>query len=187
MWPAFAVATALDALIMRTLPPVAGGVRLVPALIVAAAANLFLVGVVAPFLTGRLSRRRAAPGDTATAPPEVLLDRIATSLLAAGAIGLVAAGLAARPLVVSETEATERNAGAVRDYVLANGSPEYQRNLDSANTIRLSDGYFRTCVSADDRRRALCVFVDVNRDPALVRRDQSTEPNEAWLGRGGTP
>lgn len=187
MWPTFALVTIADALIMRVLPPIASGMRLVPALIVAAAANLFLVGAIAPYLERRIARRRPPVGDELTTPREVSLDRIATATLLVGVLGIVAAGLAARPLTVSETEATEANAAAVREYVLANGSDEYRRNLGSANLIRLGEGYFRTCVSADDRNRALCLFVDTSSDPPVVRRDRSTEPNAEWLGRGGTP
>ncbi|MBA2580568.1 MAG: hypothetical protein H0V03_06985 [Thermoleophilaceae bacterium] len=186
-WPVFALVTVADALVMRSLPPIASGIRLVPALIVSAAANLFLVGALAPWLSRRLAARERLPRGTLPPPAEIRLDRVATGLLLAGVLGVVAAGLAARPLTVSETVATEANATAVRDYVLANGSEEYQRNLGSANTIRLGEGYFRTCVSADERSRALCLFVDTNRRPVDLRRDRSTEPNEQWLGRGGTP
>lgn len=190
-WPAFAAVTVADALIMHMLPPTGTGIRLIPALILAAGANVFLIGAVAPFLERGLARRadraRAGGNPVDGPPPEVLLDRVATAVLLAGMVGLVAAGLAARPLIVSETRATEANARAVREYVRAHGSAEYRRNLDSANTIRLSDGYFRTCVSADDRGRALCMFVEVDGERTSVRRDQSTEPNEEWLGRGGTP
>lgn len=183
-WPTFALVTLAEALIMHALPPIGTGIRVVPALILAAAANLFLVAVAAPYLQRRLARRPQMAG----APPaEVVLDRLATGVLLAGVLGLVAAGLAARPLVVSETEETEENASLVRAWVLTNAGEEYKRNLGSANLIRLADGSFRTCVSADDRSRALCLFVDVNREPPLVRRDQSTEPNAEWLGRGGTP
>jgi hypothetical protein len=103
----------------------------------------------------------------------------------AGALGLVAAGLASRPLIVSETEATEMNARLVRSYVLAHASPEYRRNVDAANTIRVAEGYFRTCIPADDRRRNWCVFVDTNLEPPDVREDRSVTPNDKYLGPGG--
>jgi hypothetical protein len=98
-------------------------------------------------------------------------------------VGLLAAGLAARPLVVSPTEETELNAALVREYTLNRGSPEMRRNLDTANTERLSDGYFRTCIAADDRRRAICVFVDTRRHPPTVVPDPNPAPNERVFGR----
>jgi hypothetical protein len=98
-------------------------------------------------------------------------------------VGLLAAGLAARPLVVSPTEETELNAALVREYTLTRGSPEMRRNLDTANTERLSDGYFRTCIAADDRRRAICVFVDTRRHPPTVVPDPNPAPNARVFGR----
>jgi hypothetical protein len=80
-------------------------------------------------------------------------------------------------VIVSETEATEENARAVRDYVLHTGSEELRRNIDTANTIRLGEGFFRTCIARDDRNRFLCLFVDTEKEPTEVRRDPSAEPN----------
>ena len=198
-WPAFAVLTIGDGLLLHLLPPLASGIDLIPGLIIASFSNLFLVGAVAPFLARRMVAERAAgaaTGDPAvagdarpsgpTGPPyEILLDRAATGLLVAGALGLVAAGLASRPLIVSETEATEMNARLVRGYTLAHARPEYRRNLDAANTIRVAEGYFRTCIPADDRRRNWCLFVDTNLDPPDVREDRSVTPNDEYLGPGG--
>ncbi len=198
-WPAFAVLTVGDGLLLHLLPPFASAIALIPGIIIASFSNLFLVGAIAPFLAGRMiAERRAggASGEPAVAdgarslapggpPYEILLDRAATGLLVAGALGLVAAGLASRPLIVSETEATELNARLVRGYVLAHANAEYRRNVDAANTIRVAEGYFRTCIPADDRRRAWCVFVDTNLDPPDVREDRSATPNDKYLGPGG--
>jgi hypothetical protein len=199
-WPAFAVLTVADGVLMHSIPPLSVEVDLVFGVIVASFANLFLVGVIAPWLARRMvaERERATAGAAVsvnggptsgpTVPPyEVLLDRAATGLLVAGALGLLAAGLASRPLIVSETEATELNARLVRDYVAAHAEPEYRRNVDAANTIRLAEGYFRTCVPADDRRRAWCVLVDTNLEPPDVREDRSATPNDRYLGQGGEP
>lgn len=173
MWPAFALAFIGDALILHRLPPIETGVDLAPALIISSFTNLLLIGAFAPWLARRLIRREQG---TPALPPEVILDRTATFLLAAGAAGLLAAGLAARPAVVSETKATEENAELVRDFVAAHGSDEVKRNLDTANTERLREGYFRTCINMDDRTKAYCMFVDTERD--TVTRDPSTEPNQ---------
>jgi hypothetical protein len=85
--------------------------------------------------------------------------------------------------VVSETEDTEENARAVRDYVLGSGNEELVRNLETANTIRLAEGYFRTCIARDDRRRHFCLFVDTNEQPTDITRDPSAEPNSAYKAR----
>jgi hypothetical protein len=111
---------------------------------------------------------------------EVLKDRAGTALLVAGVFGCLASGLAARPTVVSETEDTEANARAVQAYVNRSGDDELVRNIETANTIRLGEDYFRTCIARDDRRRFLCLFVETNESPPKVVRDPSQEPNSAY-------
>ena len=83
---------------------------------------------------------------------------------------------------MSETNATEANARAVQGYVTAHGTPEYRRNLETANTVKLSDGYFRTCVANDARDRFLCLFVDTKKKPPQVVRDPSVLPNKREPG-----
>jgi len=92
----------------------------------------------------------------------------------------VAAGLAARPLVVSETQDTERNAKAFRNLILNSGDDELIRNLETANTIRLGEDFFRTCVARDDRRHYFCAFIDTSKHPADVDVDGSAEPNSTF-------
>lgn len=182
MWPSFIVLTFVDGVVMHLLPPVGTGVDLIPGVLLATFGNLVLIGVVAPWLARRLRARQPAPaGPTpADAAREVLTDRIGTGLLLAGLVGVIAAGLAARPVVVSETESTERNAWAVRDYVLHSGDPELVRNMETANTIRLTEGYYRTCIARDDRRRYFCLFVDTRKRPVEVVRDRDARPNSEF-------
>ena len=186
MWPAYAVLTLLDAVILHELPPVSGGVDFVPALILSSFCNLFLMGAVAPWLGKRIARREAlgaGNGIPLAVRVEVLKDRTAAVLLGLATLGLIAAGLAAQPLIVSETRDTERNAELVRDYVVREAPHEIQRNVDTANTVKLEDGYFRTCVNYDDRTRAFCLFVDVDAEPPIVRKDPSTLPNQEFKPR----
>ena len=179
-WPAFVLLTLADGLVLHALPPIGTGVRVVPGVLLAAVGNLFLVAVVAPWLARRLNRRgeRALAAGLDPGPPfEVVLSRAATGLLLAGLAGLVVAGLAARPLIVSETEDTEANARAVRAHVLSSAPEEIRRNADSANSARIAEDLFRTCVAFDDRSRAYCLWVDTSKDPPLLRRDPSEVPN----------
>ncbi len=178
MWPAFIVVTLGEGVLLWRLPPVGTGLNLIEGVLLATFGNLVLIAAVAPWLASRLAaRRRPAPDDTER---EVLKDRVSTGLLLAGVLGVVASGLAARPTVVVETEAREQNAAAVRDFVLASGSDELVRNLETANTVRLGEGYFRTCIARDDRDRFFCVFVDTDRSPAKVVKDPSAEPNTVY-------
>ena len=190
-WPAFAVLTLLDGFVLDRLPPQAPDrLNFIEGVLIATFANLVLVGALAPFLAKRLARRREATLATAGAPApspeasraqrEVLQDRVATALLAAGLAAAVVSGIANRPAIVSETEATEEVARQLRDYVARSGDHELQRNLETANTIRLSEGYFRVCIARDDRRRHFCLLIDTAEEPTQVRRDPSAEPNSVF-------
>jgi hypothetical protein len=182
MWPAFIAITLIDGLILHLLPPVSTGVDLIPAILLATFGNLVVIGAIAPWLAKRTWKRRPAadPGAPPRAQLEVLTDRIGTGLLVATVLGVLAAGLAARPTVVSETEDTQRNAEAFRALVLSHGDEELIRNLETANTIRLGEDFFRTCVARDDRERYFCAFVDTSTEPPDVDIDGSAEPNSAY-------
>lgn len=182
MWPTFIAVTLLDGLLLHRLPPIATGVDLIPALLVATFGNLFVIGALAPWLARRTWRRReeAESGAPPRVQLEVLSDRIGTALLVATIVGVLAAGLAARPTVVSETEDTERNAEVFREFILARGDEELIRNLETANTIRLADDFFRTCVARDDRERYFCTLIDTSREPPDIDVDGSAEPNSAY-------
>jgi hypothetical protein len=182
MWPTFITVTLLDGVLLHLLPPFRTGVDLIPGILVATFGNLVLVGAVAPWLARRMWKRRPAaePGAPPRAQLEVLSDRIGTGLLLATILGVIAAGLAARPTVVSETEDTQRNAEAFRALVLERGEDELIRNLETANTIRLGEDFFRTCVARDDRERYFCAFVDTSKHPPDVDVDGSAEPNTVY-------
>jgi hypothetical protein len=186
LWPAYAAAVAFDAAILHFLPPVGPdqqidaptALNLVGDVVVASFVNLFLLAVIAPWLTRRLQARRQTPEEAEGAPPyEILLGRTAATMMALAALGLVVVGLGNRPLIVSETDATEANARTVRAWVLEHGTPEMQRNLDTANTVRVSPGFFRTCILRDNRLHDWCFFVDTKKDPPVLRRDPDSRPN----------
>jgi hypothetical protein len=157
-------------------------VDLIPAILIATFGNLVIIAALAPWLARRTWARRPAaqPGAPPRAQLEVLTDRIGTGLLVATVIGVVAAGLAARPTVVSETKESERNAEAFRSFILSHGDAELIRNLETANTVELGDALFRTCVARDDRRHYFCTLIDASKDPAKIDVDPSAEPNSAY-------
>jgi hypothetical protein len=181
MWPSFVAITLLDGILLHELPPVRTGIDLIPGILLATFGNLILIGAVGPWLARRLWKRRPAaePGAPAQAQLEVLSDRIGTGLLVASVLGVLAAGLAARPVVVSETEDTERAALALMHHVERSGNEELIRNLDTAQTARLGEDYFRTCVRRDDPQRYFCFFIDTNRERVRIVRDPSALPNRA--------
>jgi hypothetical protein len=175
-WPAFVLFTLLDAVVIAELPPsVVKEPNLIVGLLAATFGNLVLIGAVAPFLAKRMAQRESDQTGR-----EVLQDRIATVALAVGLLACLVSGLANRPVIVSETEATEEVGRQLRAYVERSGSAELRRNLETANTIRLSEGYFRVCITRDDRRRNVCLFIDTEKDPTEVRRDPSAQPNAGF-------
>ena len=184
LWPAFGLAVLVDAAILHYLPPVGSeqqinapeGLNLIGDLIVAGFTNLFLIAVIAPWLAKRLTERPAPEGELQP-PYELHYGRTAAMMMAIAAFGLVVVGLGNRPLIVSETKATETNARLVQLYVMNHGSAEMKRNLDTANTARLSSGFFRTCIADDHRTRYWCFFVDTKVDPAKLTRDTDARPN----------
>jgi hypothetical protein len=184
MWPAFAAAVVVDAAILHFLPPVGSeqqinapeGLNLFGDVIVAGFTNLFLVAVIAPWLAKRLAARQTVEGQPAP-PYEVLMGRSAAILMGVAAAGLVIVGLGNRPLIVSETKATETNARLVRQWIAVNGTAEMKRNIETAQTARLSSNFFRTCISNDHRTRYYCFFVDTQADPPKLSRDSDSRPN----------
>jgi hypothetical protein len=181
MWPTFVAITLLDGLLLHLLPPERTGIALVPAILIATFGNLVLIGAVGPWLARRIWKRRPAaePDAPAKAQLEVLSDRIGTGLLVAGVLGVLAAGLASRPLVVAETNERERAAKELYLYVEGHGSAELRRNLDASDTVRLAQAYFRSCIPSDDRKRWTCFFLDArNKRRTQIIRDPSGLPNK---------
>ena len=180
-WPAYALLTVLDAVILHELPPVREGVDFVPALIVSSFGNLFLMGAVAPWLGRRLAERERAAGGNGiplAVRVEVLKDRTAAVLLTIATVGLLVAGLGNQPAVVAETEDVEDAIALLERYVPGSAPQEIQRNLEIVNTDRLEEGYFRMCINYDERDRAWCVFVNVKAEPPTIVRDPSEIPND---------
>ena len=179
MWPTFIAITLLDGVVLHELPPVQEGYPLIAGILIATFANLVLIGAVAPWLARRIWRRRpsAAPGAPPRAQLEVLTDRIGTGLLLASLVGLVAAGLAAKPVVVAETEEKERAATELYRYVMGHGSNELRRNLEASDMVRQGDDYFRACIPHDDRDDRTCYLLDVRRRDVRIEEDPSSLPN----------
>ncbi len=179
MWPTFIAVTLVDGVLLHLLPPIGTGVDLVPAMLLATFGNLLLVGAIAPWLARRTWNRRptAEPGAPPRAQLEVLTDRIGTGLLVATIAGVVAAGLAARPLVVAETDAKERAAKALYEYVENSNSDELRRNRDASDMDKWFDGYFRACIPADDRKSWSCYFIDVRHKTTRIKEDPSKVRN----------
>jgi hypothetical protein len=179
-WPAFAVFTLVDAALLNRLG-LSVTFNIPVSLILASFGNIGLL-IAADLLARFTARQRAARGiPTEPAHLEVTIDRGGVALLVAGAIGLAVVGASTHHLVIAETDAREREARAVRDWINAHAPEEYKQSVEAgvSNTFKLKDDYFRTCVANADRDRFICLFVDTSKEPTEVKRDRSREPNPA--------
>ena len=114
MWPAFAVLTVVDGVVLALLPFYGDGPGgFVPALLLAGFLNLLAVAVLAP-LGGRVLRRRRPD-----LPRLVAADYAGAWMLTSIAALLLAGGLVHRPSVAAEGEAEQAVAEAVHNYVVA--------------------------------------------------------------------
>jgi hypothetical protein len=180
MWPTFAILTIAEGFVLHKWPPT--GFRIDDVVIggiLALFANIFFVGVAAPWIARRLIERDRR-GGRERFPPEVYLDRTATALLVVAFFGIVAAGLGNQRVITGATKPGE----LARRYVDAHADPEIKRNLDQANTREYSDTFSRICIPRDNQRIQYCMFVDtktetVKKDPSTTPNDISAEPNQS--------
>lgn len=179
MWPAFAVLTLVDGVVLALLPFYGDGPGgFVPALLLAGFLNLLAVAVLAP-IGGRVLRRRRRD-----LPRLVASDYAGAWMLAGITALLLAGGLVHRPSVAAEGDDERAVAEAVHDYVVAQAR-EYRGGLAAIDAMRLETDYYRACVPGDDPRRWLCLFVGTDQDPAGITRDPDEAPNAVYRRHGG--
>jgi hypothetical protein len=174
LWPTFVAAVIAEALLLQLLP-IAGdnGPGLFAAVLLAGFPNLVLVAVAAP-LAGRLWRARR-PG----VPAVVAADRAGTALLAAGAVLVLALGLAHHSVVRAADDDLAAQAASARRFVINQAPRQYQEHVDHLSTWKQGPDLYRTCVAGDDPGRAFCVFVNTDQSPPGVTRDPDERPNAA--------
>ena len=134
-------------------------------------------------------RRPAAEPD---APPKASArcssDRIGTGLLVAGVFGVLAAGLAARPTVVAETEATRGGRpGGPRATCRPAATPSSSATRRRRTPCGWRTGYFRTCIASDDRAELRLLLRGHERGPdpdrARPEREARIDPESPPLGQ----
>lgn len=175
-WPAFAVCTVADAVILSVLPFAGDGTSFVPAFLLAGFFNLAVVAVVGP-LGGLLLRRRRP-----ALPREIATDAAAASALVALSLVLVAAGLAHRPVVREAERDFAAQALAVRRYVVAQAPARFRDNASRADTVKHGPDLYRTCIPGPDPRRSLCLLVTTDQQPPGIAVDPDSRPNAVVSG-----
>lgn len=141
------------------------------ALLVALVGNLFfayvIAGWAAPFLASTGGPRGASEADPGAV---AVAERwTAGTILLFGTLALVAVSLAAKPLVITPTQRLERNAQLVRETVERHAPEAYRRQLNGADTWKMSERTFRTCVPTKNSvETGWCVLVRAEGDDLRV-------------------
>lgn len=175
LWPAVAVLTVADAILLTRLPIAGdGGTPFVGGLLLAMFFNLVAVAVVAPILGRQLRRKRRDL-------PKVISDDYAgTALVCLVTAGLVAGGLVHRSSVRELEQDLRVQEQAAREFTGVHAPREFRRGVDASTTVKMEDELFRTCVPGADPRRWYCVFVSTDTVPPKVVEDVSRESNDSF-------
>ena len=178
-WPAFAVLTLVDALLLTQLPFYDEGPgTFVAGALVATFFNLIAVAVVGPLLGLRLRRRRP------DLPRVVASDYASTAVLVVICAGLLAGGLLHRPALAAERADVAAAVASTHDYVVRN-APEYRDGLGALDAMRVEEDLYRSCVPGPDPRRWLCLFVSTDQRPPSVTEDPDRAGNAVYRSHGG--
>lgn len=161
--------TAAGAFVARGNPFGDGTIPWIGAVLISVLANGFLAFVIAPWAAPYLASTGGKQG-AATANPQSVrnVERGVTAvLLSVALIATIAVELSSRGLVVTPTERLEKIAEIVKTNVEVQAPAKYRRQLGAADTWKMSDRAYRTCVpSTDDEITAWCVFVRVEKPEA---------------------
>jgi hypothetical protein len=174
-WPAFAVFTVVDAVILARLPYSGGRGDLVGCLLGAGFLNLIAVLVIGR-PGGWLLRRRWAH-----LPREVAADRVGSLAIVALCGVLVAGGIAHRPALRANDSAL---ATAVREATVfaAHRAPARYLPLHGWDTWQQAPDVFRTCFPGPDPKRDFCVVVRTDEAVPIKRVDADQRPNATIAG-----
>lgn len=165
-----AVFTLISAWLLHGNPFGSGTIPWPVSILVALAGNCVLAYALtswaAPYLAstgGRAGAEEADPHAVAVA------ERwCAGTLLLFGAAALLAVTLASVEVVITPTKRLEQNAELVKRTVDAYAPIAYQRQLNGADTWKMSDKTYRTCVPTPGSiETGWCILVQVQPDDSL--------------------
>ncbi len=175
--PAFVAFTVAEAVLLNQLPVSGdGGTDVVGGFLLCGFLNLAAVGLFAPLMARLVRRRRPSP-----LPLAVLQDRVATSLMGALAVALVAIGAGHHAAVSAAEREYLEQLQAVRAYVVHQAPPEFRAGVGAESVWKQKDGFYRTCVPGPDPQRSLCLYVDTE-GTATVTRDPDMQSNSRIAG-----
>jgi hypothetical protein len=181
LWPAFAVLTVVDAILLGQLPIAGdGGTAFVPALLLAGFFNLLAVGVVGPLLAYWLRRRRRL-----RAPRVIAEDLTGTVLLGVVTLGFLAGGIVHHGDLQEARHDLAVQQATARSFISERAPAPYDRGAEATTTLKLQDDLFRTCAPGDDPDEWFCVYVNTAVSPPGITVDRSREANDALKTPGG--
>lgn len=179
LWPTYVVATIAGGVLLRELPFYTGApADLWGATLIAGFANLAAVALAAP-LAARLLRRRRPD-----LPRAIARDYAGTALVGALFVLAAVGGIAHRPALRAEADDRVAQLVAVRGYVTAQAR-EFVPGLAAADSLRIAQDLYRTCVPGPDPKRPLCLIVSTDQDPPGIARDLDRAPNSEYRRHGG--
>ncbi len=174
--PTFVLTTAAGTVVVMLLPLAGQRSNAVGAFLLCGFANLFVLAVLAPAAGWML--RRSRPG----LPRVVATDRAATGLMV-GLLGvLLTIGLVHHGAKVASDDADRRQLAAVRRYLHDQADAQYLANIGRESVWKQSDDLYRTCVPGRDRRKNLCLYVDMSGAYPAITVDPDQQPNSVVAG-----
>jgi hypothetical protein len=171
-WPTFAVATAIDAVLVARFPFQGTGGDAVGAILLAGFVNLLAVAVAAPLLGLAVRRRRR------DLPLLIARDYAGTALLLAITTVLLAGGLLHRGARLGQQADRAAVVTAVSEYVLRE-EPDFAAGLATMDQRQLEDERYRACVYRSGDRHPICFFVNTDQSPPGLIRDTERLPNRS--------
>jgi hypothetical protein len=178
-----AVFTAVGTLILHSNPFGAGQIPWIGAFVVSLAGNFVLAYLLtswaAPYVVSTGGKDGAENAD----PKKVVVaeDWIAGTLMSVGVIALLALGLASSDVIVTPTTKLESVAKSVRQTVESQAPKKYQSVLGAADTWKMSDTLYRTCVPdpGGNNRLGWCVLIRTKGNKTTVLKYGAGPSNAA--------
>lgn len=174
------VFSAIDALILRGNPFGDGTIPWIGAAAVSLAGNAVLAYLVAGWAAPYLVSSGGSAGAAGADPRAVSFAEVWMSfaLMSISVVALFAVEFANRDLIVSPTQRSERNALLVRETVKEHAPEEFQLLLTAADTWKMSENTFRSCVpSSRDDSKYWCVLVQGDESSLKVTKFGSDTGN----------
>lgn len=180
VWPAFAAATVVDAVVGHLLPPSGEGQSLMAAALLACALNL--IGVVLLSRPLALLVRRVRRD----LPMVVARDYAGTGVVVAVATAVLAAGIAHHPTVLAHRRAMGDAVARAQAWIGDRAPEPFRRDVAHVDAYAIEPGsIYRSCVVSAGGGRSYCVIVNTRLPLARSVSFAGYEPNSVFARGAG--